>query len=115
MCSAFMAKKVRGRLPGDLRDIGLELFGFISPGERPAHVAGSVPHIGPNAARAPLFLVGQGFDNEWHNCKTQQKCMSGFISRPKNNKIKRWKQHVLHYSMQSEKRRVQMSQSVTTS
>lgn len=64
-----MAKERRGSLPGNLSDKRLKFFGFISPGERPAHVAGSVTHIGTNAACSPLFLIGQGFDNEWHNCK----------------------------------------------
>jgi len=66
-CEVFVAR--RGRLPGNLSHIRLELLGFISPGEGPAHVAGSVSHIGTHAARSSLFLVGQGFDNEWHNCK----------------------------------------------
>ncbi len=68
-CEGFKAKEGRGRLPGNLSDKRLELCGFISPGERPAHIAGSVTHIGANAAGSPLFLVGQGFDNEWYNCK----------------------------------------------
>lgn len=68
-CEGFKAKEERGKLPGNLSNKRLELFGFISPGERPAHIAGSVTYIGTNAARSPLFLVGQGFDNEWHNCK----------------------------------------------
>lgn len=64
-----MAKEERGKLPGNLSDERLQLFGFVSSGERPAHVAGSVTHIGTNTARSPLFLVGQGFDDEWHNCR----------------------------------------------
>lgn len=69
-CFFFLkAKERRGRLPGDLSDKRLQLFGFISPGEWPAHVAGSISHIGTNAARSPLFFVGQRFDNERNNCK----------------------------------------------
>lgn len=60
---------LRQRLPGNLRDKRLELFGFISSGERPAHIAGSVTHIGANAARSPLLLIGQGFDDERHDCR----------------------------------------------
>lgn len=52
-----------------MRDKRLKLLGFISPGERPAHIAGGVTHIGTNAASSPLFFIGQGLDDEWHNCK----------------------------------------------
>lgn len=65
----FMGSERRRGLPGNLRDKRLELLGFISPGERPAHVAGGVAHIGTNTACSPLFLIGQGLDNEWDNCK----------------------------------------------
>lgn len=64
-----MGRERRGGLPGNLSDERFELFGLISPGERPAHVAGGVTHIGTNAACSPLFLIGQGLDDEWHNCK----------------------------------------------
>lgn len=64
-----MEEEGRGGLPGNLIDKRLQLFGFISPGERPAHIAGSITHIGTNTACSPLLIVGQGFDNDWHNCK----------------------------------------------
>lgn len=59
----------RGGLPGNLSDKRLELFRFISPGKGPAHVTGGVAHIGADAAGSPLLLVGQGLDDERHDCE----------------------------------------------
>lgn len=55
-------------IPGDLADKWFQFFGFVCPGKRPAHVAGGVTHVGADAARSPLFLVAQGFDNKWYDC-----------------------------------------------
>lgn len=60
---------IKEGVPGNLIDKRLQFFGLVRPGERPAHVAGGVAHVGTNAARSPLLLVAQGFDNKWYNCR----------------------------------------------
>ena len=79
-----MGKKGRGSLLGNLSDKRLELLGFISPGERPAHIAGSVTHIGTDTTCSPLFLVGQGLDDERHNCKQTTERDLWFYLKKKN-------------------------------
>lgn len=68
--NVIAGKRQEGRkegVPGNLVDKRLQFIGFIRPGERPAHVAGGVAHIGPDAAGSPLLLVFQRFDNKRHD------------------------------------------------
>lgn len=50
-----------------MHDKRLEILRFISPGKRPAHITGSITHIGPNAAGSAFLFVGQGLDDKWHH------------------------------------------------
>lgn len=72
-CECFISKEGRESSPGKFSDKRLELLGFISSGEGPAHVAGSISDIWTDAARSPLLLVGQRLDDERHDCSRQQK------------------------------------------
>ena len=51
-------------LRGQLSDIGLDVLGFVSPGEGPADVAGCVPNMGPNGEVASLFIIRKGLQDD---------------------------------------------------
>lgn len=58
-------------------DEGLQILGLKGSGQRPAHVAGGVPHVDADGAGASLLVVGHGLDDERHHCKREQTLMEG--------------------------------------
>lgn len=76
-----------GQSPGDLRDEGCQLGGLVGPGEGPAHVACRIAHVGTNAARAALLLVGQGLQDQRHHCNETHGRVSGAGKISKVSKV----------------------------
>lgn len=91
-------KQRKGEIPGNLIDKRLQFFGLVRSGERPAHVAGGVAHVGTDAARSPLLLVAQGFDNKWYHWR--QTWVTDVSSKTVTNLHFRLIQHV-YWSCQS--------------
>lgn len=54
-------------LPGDLRDEGLQLGGFVGPGKGPTDVAGCVSYVRTNTTRSSLFIIDQGLQDQRHH------------------------------------------------
>ena len=55
-------------LPSNTDNMGFDLLRIISSGKRPAHIAGSIPHVSPHGEVASLLIIVQGLDDHRHNC-----------------------------------------------